>query len=432
MDLSIVYKFIEEMNSSTSSNDKIELIRFSHPLVRKVLFYTYNTFQQYNITPKLLNKRPDLCNEHTNFKSVFELLDSLNNRMITGHKAITETNSYIFKNPDAKDLLYLILERNLKVRASIKLINKALPKFIPEFNVALANKYDEKTKKKVDLENDDWNASRKLDGVRCLIVVNEKGKANSFSRAGKQFHTLTLIEKEIESLGVKNVVFDGEMCIVNEDGDEDFQNVMKEIGRKDHVIQNGLFQMFDFIPLEIFNAGVSTDSLFSHRHCSLKVVLSYHKDLKYIKILNQIPIFNFDELERYIQKASDKNWEGVMIRKDDQYKGKRSNDILKVKTFHDDEYKVKEIITGPFRYVKEGIEVEEEMLSAVLIEHKGHDVRVGSGFTIDQRKHLFSKPEDILNKIITVQYFEESQNQEGGLSLRFPTIKVIHGEERNT
>ena len=177
MDLSIEYKFIEEMNSSTSSNDKIELIRFSHPLVRKVLFYTYNTFQQYNITPKLLNKRPDLCNEHTNFKSVFELLDSLNNRMITGHKAITETNSYIFKNPDAKDLLHLILERNLKVRASIKLINKALPKFIPEFNVALANKYDEKTKKKVDLENDDWNASRKLDGVRFLIVVNEKGKA---------------------------------------------------------------------------------------------------------------------------------------------------------------------------------------------------------------------------------------------------------------
>jgi len=432
VDLSIVYDFIEKMNSSTSSNDKIDLIRFSHPTTRKVLYYTYNTFQQYNITPKVLNKRPDLCNKNTRFESVFELLDSLNNRMITGHKAVEETNGFINNNPDSKNLLYLMLERNLKVRASVKLINKALPGFIPEFNVALANKYDEKTKKKVDLENDDWNVSRKLDGVRCLIVVNEKGKANSFSRAGKQFHTLSLVEKEIESLGVKNVVFDGEMCIVNENGDEDFQNVMKEIGRKDHVIKNGLFQMFDFIPLEVFNAGTSTDSLFSYRLGSLKVLLSYHKDLKHISILNQIPIFSFDELEKYMQKASDKNWEGVMIRKDDQYKGKRSNDILKVKTFHDNEYKVKEIITGPFRYVKEGIEVEEEMLSAVLIEHKGYDVRVGSGFTIDQRKHLFLTPNDILNKIITVQYFEESQNQEGGLSLRFPVIKAIHGEERNT
>ena len=430
MDLNIVYDFIKEMNSSTSSNDKIDLIRFAKPEVRKVLFYTYNTFQQYNITPKVLDKRPDLCNKHTKFASVFELLDSLNNRMITGHKAVEETNGYLFNNPESKSLLYLMLERNLKVRASVKLINKALPKFIPEFNVALANKYDEKTKKKVDLQKDVWYVSRKLDGVRCLIVVNEKGKAKSFSRAGKQFHTLSLVEKEIESLGIKNVVFDGEMCIVNENGDEDFQNVMKEIGRKDHTIQTGLFQVFDFIPLEVFNNGISTESLFSCRLNALKVLLSYHKDLRYIKILNQFPFFSFDELERYIQKASDKSWEGVMIRKDEQYKGKRSHDILKVKTFHDAEYKVKEIITGPFRYVKECIEVEEEMLSAVLIEHKGHDVRVGSGFTIDQRKHLFLKPEDILDKIITVQYFEESQNQEGGFSLRFPTIKVIHGEER--
>jgi hypothetical protein len=147
VDLSIVYDFIEKMNSSTSSNNKIDLIRFSHPTTRKVLYYTYNTFQQYNITPKVLNKRPDLCNKNTRFESVFELLDSLNNRMITGHKAVEETNGFINNNPDSKKLLYLMLERNLKVRASVKLINKALPKFIPEFNVALANKYDEKTKK---------------------------------------------------------------------------------------------------------------------------------------------------------------------------------------------------------------------------------------------------------------------------------------------
>ena len=46
-------------------------------------------------------------------------------------------------------------------------------------------------------------------------MVDEKGQARSYSRAGKQFHTLSLVEKEIESLGVKNVVFDGEMCIVD-------------------------------------------------------------------------------------------------------------------------------------------------------------------------------------------------------------------------
>ena len=70
------------------------------------------------------------------------------------------------------------------------------------------------------------------------------------------------------------------------------------------------------------------------------------------------------------------------------------------------------------------------MLSAVFVKHKGNTVRVGSGFTIEQRQHFMNHPEDIMNKVITVQYFEESQNQDGEYSLRFPVMKVIHGDER--
>ena len=422
-------EFISKMNESTSSNDKIETLRFCNKNIRKVLYYTYNKFQQYYITPKLLDKRSDLCNKDTKFESMFSLLDSLNSRMITGHKAIEETNGFLYKNSNYKELLYLVLERNLKVRASVKLINKAIPNLIPEFNVALANKYDDNTKKKVDFNENVWFVSRKLDGVRCLVIVDEKGKAKSFSRSGKQFHTLSLVEKEIENLGVKNVVYDGEMCIVNENGDEDFQNIMKEIGRKDHTIQNGLFQIFDFIPNRMFSKGYGEAGLFSQRTRALKNVVE-NKKLNYLKVLSQTPVSSFEELDQLTSKASEKGWEGLMLRKNELYKGKRSNDILKVKTFHDAEYIVKDVMTGPFRYVKDGVEVEEEMLSGVLIEHKGCNVRVGSGFSIDQRKYLFLNPGDILNKTITVQYFEESQNQNGGHSLRFPVVKVIHGENR--
>ena len=384
---------------------------------------------QYNITPQVLDKRSDLCNKYTKFVSIFDLLDSLNQRLITGHKAIEETNGFILNNPEYKDLIYLILDRNLKIRASTKLINKSVPGLIPTFNVALANKYDEKTKKKIDFEKDVWYVSRKLDGVRCLIVVDEKGKAKSFSRAGKQFHTLSLVEKEIENLGVKNVVYDGEMCIVDKNGDEDFQDIMKEIGRKDHTIENGLFQIFDFIPSEIFKRGESKTGNFSQRIFALQNLL-LGKTCRYISFLSQIPISNFKELDTLSAKASEKGWEGLMLRKNSTYQGKRSNDILKVKTFHDAEYKVIDTFFGPLRYIKEGIEVEEEMLSGVAIEHKGNIVRVGSGFSIEQRQHLYNHPEDILHKTITVQYFEESQNQNGEYSLRFPVIKVIHGEKR--
>ena len=421
--------FIENMNSSTSTNDKVEIIKVASKNVLRVLYYTYNTYMQYNITTKVLDKRPDLCNKDTKFSSMFDLLDSLNYKLITGHKAIEETNGFIYRNPEYEQIIRLILNRNLKVRASVKLINKSIPSLIPTFNVALANKYDDKTKKKVDFKKDVWYVSRKLDGVRCLIVVDEKGKAKSFARSGKQFYTLSLVEKEIESLGVKNVVYDGEMCIVDENGNENFQSIMKEIGRKDHTIKNGLFQIFDFIPSDMFQRGEASSGNFSQRQLALESLL-LGKTLHYIDYLSQAPVSSFEELNALTLKASEIGWEGLMLRKNSTYKGKRSNDILKVKTFFDSEYKVIDTFFGPLRYVKEGIEVEEEMLSGIAIEHKGNIVRVGSGFTIDQRKHLFENPQDILGKTITVQYFEESQNQNGEYSLRFPVIKVIHGSER--
>jgi len=421
--------FLTTMNNSTSTNDKVETMRHVSKNIRKVLYYTYNPFIQFNITNKLLNKRKDLISDENIFDNIFDLLNALNDRRITGHRAIKETNRFILDNPDYDHMLSLILDRNLKLRVSTKLINKACPGLIPTFNVALANKYDDKTKKKVDFSSSNWFVSRKLDGVRCLIFVDSNGNASSYARSGKQFHTLSIVEEEIKSLGVKNVVYDGELCIVDENGNEDFQSIMKEIGRKDHTIQKCLFQVFDFIPYEIFNRGTSNTGTFSQRLIALRNVLSL-KNLEKVSMLVQTPVTSFEELESLTVKATENGWEGLMLRKDSTYQGKRSNDILKVKTFFDNEYIVQDTFFGPIRYIKEGVEVEEEMLSGISIIHKDNVVRVGSGFTIDQRKHFFSNPKEIIGKTITVQYFEESQNQNGQFSLRFPVIKVIHGDER--
>ena len=39
--------------------------------------------------------------------------------------------------------------------------------------------------------------------------------------------------------------------------------------------------------------------------------------------------------------------------------------------------------------------------------------------------------EELIGKTITVQYFEETKNQEGGISLRFPTVKHVFENGRN-
>jgi DNA ligase-1 len=127
--------------------------------------------------------------------------------------------------------------------------------------------------------------------------------------------------------------------------------------------------------------------------------------------------------------ASDGNWEGFMLRKDVVYEGKRTKNLLKVKTFHDAEYTVTGVDYGPMSVVRNGKEVQETMLSQVWINHKGHEVKVGSGFNQEQRIKYMT--ENIIGKTITVQYFEETKNDKGGISLRFPTVKHIYENERD-
>ena len=125
------------------------------------------------------------------------------------------------------------------------------------------------------------------------------------------------------------------------------------------------------------------------------------------------------------------NWEGLMVRRDAPYESGRSKNLLKIKIFHDAEYKVIESIMGSQRVIVDEREVEEIMLSAVIIEHKGNRVQVGSGFSINERREYFKNPEKIVGKVITVQYFEETVDQSGNNSLRFPVFKGNHGEVRS-
>ena len=423
----IYQAFIDDMNKSSSVNEKVDVLKNCKQEVHDLLYYTYNPFFQYHISPKVLEKRKDLNSTNYNVQNIFQLLDLLRNREVTGHNAIAEVNNWLTKNDNLKDIFYLILERNLKIRASIKLINRAIPGLIPTFSVALAEKFDESVldKKKIDFVNDDWYISRKLDGVRCLVFVDEFGETEVRSRSGKKISTLYNLEQLVKDTGVTSAVFDGEICKVGEEDNENFQDIMKEINRKNHQITEFTYFIFDLLTSDEFYEGSSIRTL-STRFKQLKDVVRKSKKFRY---LPQGLITSEDHFHMIQAKVPD-SWEGLMLRKDAPYKGKRSKDIYKVKKFFDAEYQVIDIATGPFRYVKEGVEVEEDMLSAVIVEHKGNRVNVGSGFTIEQRKHFYDYPANIMEKTITVQYFEESQSQSGDYSLRFPVVKHIHGEKR--
>ena len=424
-------EFVIQSNNSNSNTDKIDVIssiKDDAELI-KILRYVYSPFKQYYVTSKNCKKRSDLVASLNNYgDNIFGLLDDLNERVITGHNALGAVNAFVLDHIIHEELIWNIIDRNLKTRSTSSMINKVIPNAIPTFDVALANTYDEKTKKKVDLKNDDWYLSRKLDGVRCLAFFDEFGDVTFFSRSGKPFETLGKVKEELEELNIHNSVMDGEICIVDENGNEDFQSIIKEIKRKDHTIEKPMYKIFDFISLDDFENKTS-DNILSERQYILGLVLQ-ERDGYYYEMLEQHCITSEAMIEEKMNVAIQNGWEGLMLRKDETYRGKRSNDILKVKKFFDAEYKVIELENGTHRVIVNGKEVEETMLSNVVIEHKGNRVQVGSGFSHAERRNYFKNPSKILNKTIAVSYFEETINQDGEYSLRFPVIKAVYENKR--
>lgn len=423
-DFQKLVEFIEEMNSSNSTNHKIAILEkyLKFSFIATVLQYTYHPYKQYGVTSANLKKRSDLCGvEGEEHLDLFKLLDDLNARLLTGHAAIAAVNAFIKKNSQFEEVIYQIIDRNLETRATTTLINRVFPGLIPTFNVALAHDFSKV--KGIDLVDGSWYVSRKLDGVRCITIIRN-GEIKFFSRNGKEFDTLGRVKGEIEALGLNNCVLDGEICMMKEDGSDDFQGILKQIQRKDHTIDSPRYWVFDILTLNEFDSGKGTAPL-SER---LKR-LAFSEDI--ILNLPQWLILSEESLTQLREDSKEKGWEGLIARRNVGYEGDRSKNMLKLKEFYDAEYRVVEAVMGPQRIIVDGLEVEEEVLSAVIIEHKGNRVQVGSGFNLSERREYYKNPEKIVDQLITVQYFEESIDQMGNHSLRFPVFKGNHGNFRS-
>ena len=414
-------EFIEKMRSTSSANEKAEIIKNSSEFIHKILEYTYNPYKQYYVTSKTCKKNSGLIKYNTH-QTPFTLLDDLTNRVYTGHDAIHQINGYGM-NVGGGELIYKIIDKDLDIRAGAKVINKGVPGLIPTFSVALAKEY----KGKCDWVNDDWYASRKLDGVRCLAVVDFEGNCKLYSRMGKELTTLNKVKEAIEATNVVNQVFDGEICLMDENGNEDFQGVMKQLRRKDHQIENPIFMIFDTIHKPEFENQKGTEILSDRLH-TLRSFLDNNNDTNILRYTEQAVITDGRHFDMWQQMAVENNWEGVMLRKNVAYEGKRTKNLVKVKQFHDAEYEVLGWDIDNHEVVRDGKSESMTMLAQVWIEHKGHIVKVGSGFTQDQRLKYMDG--SIVGKTITVQYFEETKNDKGGISLRFPTVKHIYDGKR--
>lgn len=86
---------------------------------------------------------------------------------------------------------------------------------------------------------------------------------------------------------------------------------------------------------------------------------------------------------------------------------------MKVKKFYDFDLQV-------IGY-EEGTGRNKGRLGAFVVDYKGNQVKVGSGYSDEERINFWNNRDELIGRVITVKYKEVSRDKKTGLeSLQFP------------
>lgn len=430
-----VFSTFLQIQNTAGTNAKKEILKNNmSPTLRLIFEDTYGP-QNYYIKKF---ECPQGCGESTidnDYMMFHKVLEDLSSRTVTGDAARAHLfNTVALFDKESQEILCRIIDRNLKVGISLDNFLDVIGEKETKFEVALAENI--KDAKNVNPIDGTYFISRKLDGVRCICLVcigDYIVSVDFISRQGKPITTLgklaPAVMQFVGSLPNGNYVLDGEVCIMDENGNENFHGLMKEVTRKNHTIRNPRYNVFDILTQDEFDGKVKS-SPFSSR-LELLNALEANNDNTSIKVLEQERITSQEIFDDWTTRAKENGWEGCMLRKDTPYKRGRSKDLLKIKGMQDAEYEVIGVETGKATY-NEGGHKEFDVASALYIKHKDNIVKVGSGLSKEQRLRWFDHPEEIIGKTITVQYFEETQDSKTKeYSLRFPVLKCVYEDDRN-
>lgn len=426
-------EFVAEINRTTSRLDKEASIKkyAEEEEVTSLLQFIYSPYVITGVSAKKLKKAEGLtANPKAIMNTYKDLID-----YFSAHNTGTDSDLCVLKSwldtyPDKADLIKEIIAKSLKLGIQPKTINKVFGyNFIPQFSVMLAEKYFDDPNRYLPIGTR-FILSIKLDGVRCVCVKKKGCKPAFFSRQGQPFLGMVDLEEEVNRCIPDNTVIDGELLIDNTEdllSKDLYRATVKVVNSDMPVKKNVTFNTFDILSVEDFTNGI----------CK-KVSLDRKKELHNIYINNKTnwlrEVVNLYEgteqsqIAHWLDRITSNGGEGVMINlADAPYECKRTRNLLKVKKMQ----------TMDLRCVgvEEGTGANAGKLGAINVEFPAPDgntyiVAVGSGFTSEERDAFWSDNNKVVGKIVEVQYFEVSQNQQGGYSLRFPVFKWVR-EDKN-
>jgi DNA ligase-1 len=419
-ELQTVFNICKELQNTSSTIEKQNILRRNenNELFKDILKFLLDNQIVTGISKKKIEKQIDYINTDNATYDIRSLLSYLKEHNTGTDNDIIYCRKFLNHNKELNAFIKSIITKSLKLGVDVKTVNKVYGKtFITVLNVMLGTSIE-----KCKIPEGTWfSISQKLNGSRCFYY---KGKL--YTRQGKVYSGCEHIIKDIEKFNTyytngEDWVYDGEL-ILRDDSLSDSEAFQKGVGiaNSDKESKEELrLVIFDVLPIKEFEEGKS-NLTYKNRKTVLKSCENGIEKLN-LSNISIVPMFyegtDQKEIWKWLDYAEAKGFEGTVVNLDAPYECKRTKNLIKCKKFFDIDLRCIGVEKGSGKYT--------DTLGAIICNYKDNELRVGSGFTDEQRNFYFNNPNEIVGKVVTVKYKEETKNKSGGMSLQFPVFQCV-------
>jgi len=232
----------------------------------------------------------------------------------------------------------------------------------------------------------------KLDGIRCILT-----KDGMFSRNGKPIISAPHIFDSVKPIFETNpdLVFDGELYA--DKFANDFNKIVSLV-KKTKPTADDLKESKELIEYHIYDLP-SSDKNFIQRAYDLATLFETRSELHpHCRIVETYKVPSEDVVTELYEKYVEEGYEGQMLRLDSKYENKRSKNLLKHKSFVDEEYTILDICEGEGnRTGTAGYMVFETA--------EGKPFKSNVKGTWDETAEMLKNKKQLIGKQATIKYF---------------------------
>lgn len=420
------YKDIYKLQSITGANAKCEFIKAHRDDIyfKRFLYFALNPMLTYNISKKSTDKL--MAEENFDgqklifFNDIFECCEHLSRLRGMDDATLRQVKMLLnvkYPEKDERDLYIQLLSKKVRLGIAAKTINKIIPNLIPEWEVQQAYTVEKYPLK----EGTEFWLTQKLNGARATLYEGQL-----LARSGMPYKGLEHITDALSWLRVAGFVADGELTLKDKGdlSDNEAFRVSTGILNSDNVNKTVIcYTIFDMIPVKDFDA-LKPQVTYRYRRDILNQFAERIVDTDgAVKVL---PVLyhgtDQSKIEELLEQMVREDKEGLMINTDAPYRRTRHKGILKVKRFY--------TMDLPIIRCEEGTGRLSGTLGAFVLKYKENEVKVGSGFTDEQREQFWNNRDDMEGLLCEVKYKEISQDKGTGLeSLQFPVFVGIRTDK---